>query len=611
MPLTLRLDQKRPDSVPDRIRARAAETPGAPAVVAGKRVLTYGRLDTLSSRLADRLRSLGVGPDVVVPLCLVGSPALVVGALGILKAGGAYLPLDPSHPRERLSRLLCDASPRVVVAAACLASGLPSGSWRVIGLDPEGVDAGPEPARHPAVPVTPDSLAYVIYTSGSTGHPKGVEIAHGALMNLVRWHQRAFGVTADDRATQIAGVGFDAAVWEMWPYLTAGASVHIPDEAARQDPERLRDWLVAEGITLSFVPTPLAERMMTLPWPEGTRLRALLTGADTLHRYPPSGLPFEVVNNYGPTECAVVATSGVVRPGVSGTTLPPIGRAIDGVRVYLLDEALRPVPAGSPGEIVIGGAGVGVGYLGRRDLTAERFVDDPFSRVPGARLYRTGDLGRMLPDGQILFLGRKDEQIKIRGHRVEPAEIVTAIDLHPEVVESAVVASANGGGDARLVAYVVPARKASLTASALREFLAARLPDFMVPGAFVSLEALPLNSSGKVDRDALPAPGAANVLRDHDFVEPRTPIEERVAAVLAPLLRLERVGVRDNFFLLGGHSLLGTQLIARLRQIYSVDLPLRTIFEAPTVEGLAQEIERLLVAKLQSLSEEEVAEMTS
>ena len=596
------------ESVVDRVGARAAENPPAPAVVAGGKVLTYRDLEVRSSRLAKRLRTLGVGPDVIVGLCLNRSPALVVGALGILKAGGAYLPLDPAHPVEHLARLLNDAAPRILVTAACLADRLPRGDRRLIDLDAEAPDDGPEPPGHGGMSISPRSLAYVIYTSGSTGRPKGVEITHGGLSNLVRWHQVAFAVTAKDRATQIAAVGFDAAVWEIWPYLAAGASVHIPDEAIRQDPEALRDWLVSEEISVSFLPTPMAERMMTLAWPIDAPLRVLLTGADTLHRYPPPGLPFKVVNNYGPTECTVVATSGIV-PAEGAHPLPTIGRPIDGVQVHILDERRRPVARGAAGELYIGGAGVGRGYLNRPDLTAERFIRDPFSPEPTARLYRTGDLGRRLPDGEIAFMGRVDEQVKIRGYRIEPAEIVGALNEHPDVRESAVVAHETAPGNKRLVAYVVPASREPPAPRALKDFLATRLPGYMVPATFVELPALPISVSGKVDRKALPLPDEGNVLQDDGYVAPRTLVEERVAGILAPLLGLERVGVLDNFFILGGHSMLGTQLISRLREAFSVQLALRTIFETPTVAGLAAEIERLLLRRLEAMSEDEAARM--
>src|SRR5882672_10193162 len=319
------------ECVPDLVGAQAAATPQALAVAGGRR-LTYRELDARAERLADRLRSLGVGPDVLVGLCLKSSPAMVVGALGILKAGGAYMPLDPAHPRDRLASLLNDARPRLLVTAGCLADGLPRGAWRLITLDAESQRSDPEPLGQRRLPLSARHLAYVIYTSGSTGRPKGVQITHGGLLNLLRWHQRAFAITARDRTTQIAGVGFDAAVWELWPSLAAGASVHIPEEAIRQEPEALRDWLVSERITVTFLPTPMAERMMALPWPADTALRTMLTGADTLHRYPPPDLPFVLVNNYGPTECTVVATSGAVPSGDRSGVLPAIGRPIDNVQ---------------------------------------------------------------------------------------------------------------------------------------------------------------------------------------------------------------------------------------------------------------------------------------
>ena len=350
---------------------------------------------------------------------------------------------------------------------------------------------------------------------------------------------------------------------------------------------------------------------MTLEWPTKARLRVMLTGADTLHHYPPRKLPFRLVNNYGPTECTVLATSGTVLSNEHPHRLPSIGSPIDNVQVHILNEGMRQAPIGESGEIYIGGAGLARGYRNQPDLTAERFVPDPFSSEPGARLFRTGDLGRYLPDGQVAFLGRIDEQIKIRGFRIEPAEIVKVLDEHPAVQASTVVAREVEPGDKRLVAYFVPAAKAQPTHTELRNFIAARVPEYMVPATFVKLEALPLNPSGKVDRAALPAPNAENTLRDSSFVAPRTPIEERLAAMLALLLDLDRVGVEDNFFLLGGHSLLGTQLIARVRDAFGVELSLRTLFDAPTVSKLSAQIEALLLVKLEAMSEEEAQLLAS
>ena len=419
------------------------------------------------------------------------------------------------------------------------------------------------------------------------------------------WHQRAFRVSSTDRASQLSALSFDAAVWELWPYLTAGASVHLPDDLALNEPEAVRDWLVSQRITISFLPTPLAERVIRLDWPANTALRVLLTGADTLHHYPPRKLPFQLVNNYGPTECTVVATSGTVLPDEHPPRLPTIGRPIANTEIYILNERMQQVPIGEPGEIYIGGAGLARGYRNRPDLTSERFVPNPFSSESDARLYQTGDLARYLPDGQIAFLGRVDEQIKIRGFRVEPAEIVTVLDQHPAVKVSIVLAREFEPGDKRLVAYFVPTPKVQPTHTELHNFLAARLPEYMVPATFVKLDSLALNPSGKVDRAALPEPNAGNLLRDGAFVEPQTSVEKRVTDILAELLHLEQVSAEDNFFLLGGHSLMGAQLIAKVRDVFNVELSLRSLFDAPTVAKLSAKIETALLAKLEAMSEDE------
>ena len=563
--------------------------------------MTYGELDRHANRLANHLIALDVGPETIVGLCLDRSSLSIVCALAILKSGGAFLPLDPGYPVERLLFMLNDAQPSVVITVDSEAKNISRGPWKVLSIDSDRTYENYS-ADVPATTFSSEQLAYVIYTSGSTGQPKGVEIAHTSLLNLIAWHGTEFAVTSTDRASHLASVGFDAAVWEVWPYLTAGASLHLPDAATRVSPEQVRDWLVKERITISFLPTALAEHVLALEWPTQTALRFLLTGADTLHRYPTSGLPFELVNNYGPTECTVVATSGRVRPDIDAKGLPTIGRPIANTSVYILDENLREVPPGAEGELCIGGVGVARGYLNRRELTSEKFIADTFSLGPGARLYRTGDLARHLDNGEIAYLGRVDEQIKILGYRIEPAEVERVLNRHSAIKSSVVVAC---GDEKRLAAYLEMSNGTIPTALELRRLVTSELPEYMAPTIFVRLDKLPATPNGKVDRTALPEPDLDNTLRDESFVAPRTAIEKRLATILSSLLNLNEVSVHDNFFLLGGHSLLGTQLIARIRNTFGVDLRLRALFESPTIAELSSEIENLIIARVESMSEEE------
>jgi amino acid adenylation domain-containing protein len=586
------------DSLVSRLVSEQAKaTPDALALKSKTQSLTYHQLEDWANRLAQDLQSLGVGPEALVGICLPRSPGMVVAALAVMKAGGAYVPLDSDYPVRRLEFMLRDTKLCVLITDAQIARTLPAGDWQVLIMDEAEADLPASRQTAPAVSVDARNLAYVIYTSGSSGQPKAVQITHGGLLNLIYWHRRAFSVTAADRASQVASFGFDAAVWEIWPYLTAGASVIFADDATRGIARNLRDWLVAQRITIGFVPTPMAESLMGLDWPAQTPLRVLLTGADTLHRYPAGNLPFSLVNNYGPTECTVVATSGVVSPDNRPDRQPAIGRPIDNVQTYILNNDLVQVPVGAVGELCIGGAGLARGYLNRPEQEAEAFVSNPYSSLPNDRLYRTGDLTRYLPDGQIAFLGRKDEQIKIRGYRIEPNEIVRLLNQYPGVQTSVVVARADNGGEKRLIAYLISS-SSQLTQGALQEHLRAQLPDYMVPPVFVRLDSLPLKSSGKVDYAALPAPTLLNTIADEVYLSPRTPVEQQISSILAELLGLERVGVNDNFFFLGGHSLLGTQLIARVRNIFGVELPLRIVFDSPTAAQLSFEVERILTSQI-------------
>jgi len=578
----------------DLLRARAEAQPEKTALAGETQRLSFRELESRANQLAHHLRTLGVGPEVTVGLCVDRSPLMAVAALAILKAGGAYIPLDPDYPAERIRFMLEDAHAAVLIAPHEISARLTGGRWRALDIEKRSLQISDYPVTSPDASVSPSSLAYVIYTSGSTGRPKGVQITHENLLNLVHWHQQAFSISPADRASQLASIGFDAAVWELWPNLAAGCSIHFPDEAVRVAPEPLRDWLVAERITVSFVPTPLAEALITLPWPKETALRVLLTGGDVLHRYPAPGLPFQLINNYGPTECTVVTTSGVVHPNGNphGAAPPPIGRPIAGLRIYILNEWMRPAVQGEVGELHIAGEGVSRGYLNRTELNQQKFIADPF--VPaGERMYKTGDLVRSLPDGQISFVGRIDDQIKVRGYRIEPEEIVTLLN-RCYGVEASVVAVRGENDDARLIAYVVPAAGVKLDHDSLQAYLKKYLPDYMIPATFVRIESLPLGGNGKIDRSLLPAPTPENTSEDKIPVGPSTPVETRVVAILAELLGIPRVGVHDNFFFLGGHSLLGTQLIARARDSFGIELPLRTVFDSPTASQLSAEIERVL-----------------
>lgn len=570
----------------------------------GANVLSYRELNRRSLLLASKLRALGVQKGSTVAICADRSIEQIIGALGSMLAGAAYLPIDPASPGARIEAILGDSGASALIASVELLSRFSTPAILIDVAEPieelktaaAGLLSAPE--------FSANDLAYVIYTSGSTGTPKGVEITHGNLNHLIAWHLEAFKITQSDRATHLAGVGFDAAVWETWPYLCAGAEVSIVSDDIRADPAALQRWLIEEGATISFLPTPLAEAIIAMEWPTGTRLRTLLTGGDILHKAPRHDLPFCVVNNYGPTECTVVATSGVVSPEQGG--LPSIGRAIQGASVYVLNEEGEPVAANETGEIYIGGAGVGRGYRNQPEQTSRSFLKDPFSLIPGSRMYRTGDLAVVSPGGDLEFRGRADGQEKIRGNRVELDEVASVLDRHPSVAFSAVVASSGEPAEKHLIAYVLPAGGAKCYGGELRHFVAAYLPAYMIPAVYVRLDKIPLTLNGKVDKNSLPLASSENQLPEALLARAESPTESTVLALVRALLGREQIGVEDDFFLAGGHSLLGTQLVLRIRQRFGVKLTLRDLFESSTPAKLARRIEEMIMAEIESLSEQDV-----
>src|SRR5450830_434996 len=565
--------------------AQVLATPDALAVVHEGQGLSYAELNRQANQLAHHLRGLGVQLDDRVAISARRSLDMLVGLVAILKSGAGYVPIDPSHPAERLAYLLRDSAPRVLLTQADLLERLPVLDVPVLLLDGEsrsaaGVDA--QPQSNPDI-ATPSSLAYVIYTSGSTGEPKGVMVEHRQLSNLVSWHCQAFALEAGSQTSSVAGFGFDAMAWEVWPALCVGATLHLPPaKAGSEDVDGLLAWWLAQPLDVSFLPTPIAEYAFSQSLQHPT-LRTLLIGGDRLRQFP-QGQKFALINNYGPTETTVVATSGLIDEHAA--TLH-IGKPVANTRVYLLDEQLRPVPLGVPGELYIGGASVARGYLNRAALTAERFLKDPFSGEPEARMYKTGDLARWLVDGNLDYLGRNDDQVKIRGLRIELGEIETRLASHPQIQEAVVLAREDHPGDKRLVAYYSSA-DATLEIETLRAYLQTQLPDYMVPSAYVALDSFPLTANGKIDRRALPAPDLA-ALVSRAYEAPQGDIEITLARLWADVLKVERVGRHDHFFELGGHSLLAVNLIGRMRQV-GLAADVRVLFGQPTLASLAASV---------------------
>jgi len=544
---------------------QAERQPHAIAVVQDGTSLTYRQLNQRANQLAHHLLAQGVQPDDRVALCCRRGPQMLVGLLGILKAGAGYVPIDPAYPAARIAYLLQDSAPVAVLAEASTRELL--GNVASIDLHERH---HPDVSNPQIADLTPAHLAYVIYTSGSTGQPKGVMVEHRSVENLVHWHCEAFGLSAISHTSCVAGFGFDAMAWEVWPALCVGATLHLPpSELGNEQIDDLLAWWLAQPLDVSFLPTPVAEYAFSQDLHHPT-LRLLLIGGDRLRQFSQERR-FAVINNYGPTEATVVATSGRVRAGQA----LHIGRPIANACVYVLDEHLRPVPVGVAGELYVGGSGVARGYLNRAQMTAERFLQDPFN---AGRMYRTGDQVRWLPDGNLEYLGRNDEQVKIRGVRVELGEIESCLAALPGVGEAVVLVR-----EGRMVAWFTEHHPLSI--ESLREQLQAHLPQALVPVAYVRLDVLPLTANGKLDRQALPAPDQAAVL-SREYEAAQGAVETTLARLWAEVLQVEQVGRHDHFFELGGHSLLAVSLIERMRQV-GLSADVRVLFSQPTLAALA------------------------
>ncbi|MBO9998150.1 MAG: amino acid adenylation domain-containing protein [Cyanobacteria bacterium SID2] len=590
------------------------QTPDEIAIVCGDRQITYRDLDRRANQFARYLQKQGIQPERLVGLCLERSIDLFVGLLGILKAGGAYVPLDPAYPSQRLNTILSDAQPSSIVTQAAFVEKFAKTDASQICLDTHWSEIALESSENPKIPVSSENLAYVIYTSGSTGTPKGVAIEHRSLVNFTEAASEEYEISAVDRILQFATIGFDTAVEEIFPALTRGATLVLRTELGSMSGflNTCRDW----NLTVLDLPTAFWHQLATemsaarrtsqsLTLPDSVRLviiggeKALLDRLELWQQQVSSHV--RLVNSYGPTEATVVTTtvdlSAFSLAECGGCELP-IGTAIRNATTYVLDSHLKPVPVGIPGELYIGGAGIARGYLNRPDLNERAFIRDPFSSLPDARLYKTGDLVCLREEGNVEFLGRIDNQVKIRGFRIELGEIEAALNQHPDIQTSVVIESAThrfrervvSEGDRQLVGYVVPESQDTPTAPQLRRFLEKRLPKYMVPTAFVTLEALPINVHGKIDRQALPAPEPAISDATDNFVPPQTSTEVAIAEIFAEVLGVDRVGLYDDFFELGGHSLLATKLLSRLLPTLQVELTLVDLFESPTVAGLVERL---------------------
>lgn len=591
-------------TVPEQIAELRSICPSRVALEHGKRRIAYRDLNYRADQISNYLTGLGVGCGSRVVIWMERSCESIIAALGIMRAGATYIPLDPAWPDARAQVVIDDSSAVAVVAQAGRLIGLKMVSKSIDLRRDATMIARAVPCK--PVPIQPEGVAYQIYTSGSTGSPKGVEITHANLFDLVSWHQAAFNVRQEDRVSHLAGIGFDAAVWEIWCSLCLGATLCIPDDPALGSGVHLQDWLVQKGITVCFAPTVLAEPLMAVNWPPETALRLLLTGGDVLQKGPRKGLPFDVINNYGPTECTVVATSVVLTP--DSDEVPSIGRPRDGAIVYILDDNGRPVPENCCGEIYIGGRCVGRGYHKLAALTSQVFLPDPFCGEQGARMFRTGDRGFWMSTGEIRFMGRSDRQVKIRGQRIELDEIGAVLARHPGIDFAIAAIRGNASDDKKLLAFVLPrAGVAEFYASELQDHLRQSLPNCMIPGVFVRLSRRPLSPNGKLDIGALPEPNDDNVVKLLARGKEVTSLEAALLGSIQEKIGITKLDVRDNIFLAGVDSLISMQVVMLISTNYGIDLNLQQIFEAGTVERIAAliaaclETERRLGAIWESL----------
>jgi amino acid adenylation domain-containing protein/FkbM family methyltransferase len=595
------VDYGSPRCINEMFEEHVSLQPDALAVVSKEMRLTYCELNEQAELLAKQLRMQGLKKNSLVSIYLERSIETIVAILGIWKAGGAYVPIDPEYPTERVRFILEDTKSVMVLTQKHLSAGLSFSSVPVLSIDIKyNVTKGASTFQHDSSQTSPDQLAYVIYTSGSTGKPKGVPIKHKNLFNMICCHHQEYQVKPSDRATQIAGPAFDATVWEIWPCLTAGASLHIPDDKTRLDTKSLIRWLTDNKITITFLPTPLAELTMRENWPDHNSLRILFTGGEKLNYWPTQKLPFRFINCYGPTENTVVSTCtdvGERTISISRRSTPSIGRPLPNTKAYILDHHLQPMPVGMPGELFLGGIQLTSGYWNRDDITSKQFIIDPFSKDPEARLYKTGDLVRFISDGNIEFLGRIDNQIKIRGFRIELGEIETVLRQHLDVTDVVVLDREETFGNKRLVAYLVSNQGQIPTRQVLRDYLRKELPEYMIPSEFIQLDSLPLTPNGKVDRRALNSLALGQPKLDSQYAEAYTSTMQTLVAIWKEVLQVKQVGINDNFFELGGHSLLAIQVVYQIEEVFGVEVPPHELFEAPTVTLLSEKLDNLIEPK--------------